>query len=379
MISQIQIRHKLNSLIGFNLAAITAAFMLASCSGQGDDVIDPDANERNETALIVVNDDSGGELAQYYEVSGLVNQTEYESVNGEQLGKDVDAIYEAYENVFLHSNATGEITVLDLSNRRKLATISGFPTGDAGQLSGMAFSNLSQGWVIAYGSDTLYHIDVRNHVLVRRIPLPGNPTAITTLDNRVMVCLQDSNGTGLIGEIASNDPDFTFNVKLELPRPAFFAGIDTDADFLILLFPGALVDDPNTREIDTDPLLYAVDLLDYSIAFDIPFFAPSMNEYVGRHPNFATLTRDSYLYLATSDGLKRIDTKSFGVISDFFPGKAYSVVAADYWTDLVYAVPTNAPTTVERKTKRDQTLPSFSVDHPIRSMSFVSTSKVQLP
>ena len=358
---------------------LSAGLALASCSGQGDDVIDPDANERNETALLAVNSDGQGEVAQYYEVSGVVGQSEFESANGQSLGMEVDAVYEAYENIYLHSNEAGEITVLGLGDRKQKATIGGFPVGDTVGLSGMAFSNLSQGWVIAYGADTLYHIDIRNFALVRRIPLPGTPTAVTTLGNQVYVGLENSDGTGAIGVLASNDPDFVVDVKVQLPRPPFFAATDEEADYLILLVPGAETDDPDTREIDTDPLLYAVDLLDYSFAFDIPFFAPPMRDYVGRHPNFATLTRDSYLYLATSEGVKRLDTKSFGVISDLLPGKSYSVVAADYWTDLVYAVPTNAPNTVERKTKRDQTLSAFTLDRPVRSITFVSTSKVSAP
>ena len=370
----------MNTLIkrinGLYIASLLSALVLVSCTGKGDDLIDPDANERNETALLAINNDVSGEVAQYYEVSGVVNQTEYESINGEILGKRVDAIYEAYENIYLHSNATGEITVLGLGNRQKKATISGFPFGDNGVLNGMAFSNLSQGWVIAYGADTLYHVDVRNFALVRNIPLPGNPTSVATLDTKIFVGLENPDGTGAVGVLTSNDPDFQVEVKVELPRPPFFAATDPDADYLILLIPGAETDDPNTRVIDTDPVLYAIDLLDYSFAFDIPFFAPSMRDYVGQAPNFATLTRDSYLYLATTDGVKRIDTKSFGVISDHFPGKAYSVVAADYWTDLVYAVPIDAPNTVERKTKRDQTLATFTLDHPVRSIAFVSTSKV---
>ncbi len=367
----------LKRINGLYVASVLSALMLVSCTGKGDDLIDPDANERNETALLAVNNDASGEVARYYEVSGVVNQAEYEVVNGEALGKEVDAIYEAYENIYLHSNATGEITVLGLSDRKKKAVMSGFPFGEIGTLNGMAFSNLSQGWVIAYGADTLYHVDARNFALVRSIPLPGNPTSVATLDTRILVGLENADGTGAIGVLTSNDPDFQVEVKVQLPRPPFFAAVDMDADYLVLLIPGAETDDPNTQVIDTDPLLYAIDLIDYSIVFDIPFFAPSMRDYVGKHPNFATLSKDSYLYLATTDGVKRIDTKSFGVISDHFPGKAYSVVAADYWTDLVYAVPTNAPNTIERKTKRDEQLSTFSLDSPVRSIAFVSTSKVQ--
>lgn len=360
----------------------TALLFWAGCSGKGPDMIDPAADERNETALLAVDMGGKGEVVHYYEVDGVVDQAEYQTANGEELAVPVDAIYEAYENVYLNSNATGEIVVLDLETRRKLATITGFPTpdgnqnGDTGSLCGMAFSNLSQGWVVAYGSRRLHHIDAQNFVLVGSIPLPGNPTAVTTIDNRVFVAMRNDDGTGSIGVMRSNDPDFKVDIIARFPRPPFFAEVNSDGEFLIVLIPGAEVDDPNTNEIDTDPRFFVIDMFDYSLDFELPFFSPSLHEYVGRHPNFVDLSKDFYLYLATPEGVKRIDTKSWGVVQDFLPGKAYSVVAADYWTDLVYAVPTDSPTTVERKTKREQTLPSFTVDHPVRSIAFVSTSKV---
>lgn len=353
-----------------------------ACSGKGPDVIDPAADERNETALLAVNGGGAGEIAHYYEVEGVVDQAEYLTANGVELGLPVDAIYEAYENVYLHSNAAGEIVVLDLETRKKLGHITGFPTpegtdsGKRGELCGMAFSNLSQAWVIAYGSPNLYLVDARNFVLVRSIPLPGNPTAVTTVDNRVFVAMENEDGTGSIGLLRSNDPDFAVEIKGQFPRPPFFAEVNPDGEFLVVLVPGREEDDPNTNDIDTDPWFYVMDLFDYSMPFELPFFAPPLREYVGRHPNFADLSKDSYLYLATPDGVKRIDTKSWGSISDFLPDKAYNVVAADFWTDLVYAVPADAPNTVERKTKGEQRLSTFTLDNPVRSIRFVSTSKV---
>lgn len=352
------------------------------CSGEGDAVIDPAADERTETALIAVNNGTAGELAHYYEVQGLVDQVEYRTANGEDLSAPVDALYEAYGNIYMHSNATGEIVVLDLKTRKKLGKITGLPTpegrdsGTVGRLCGMAFSNLSQAWVVAYGANNLYLVDARNFVLVRAIPLPGNPTAVTTIDNRVFVTMENADGTGSIGMIRSNDPDFTVEIKGEFPRPPFFAQVNPDGEFLVMLVPGRAEDDPATNEIDTDPRFFVFDLFNYTIAFELPFLSPPLLEYVGKHPNFAYLSKDSYLYLASSEGIKRIDTKSWGVLSNFFSGKSYSVVAADYWTDLVYAVPTDALNTVERKTKQEQTLPSFTLDNPVSSIIFVSTSKV---
>lgn len=360
----------------------TFSFLSFACSGEGPEVVDPAADERNETALLAVDKGGIGELAHYYEVDGIVDQSEYRTVNGEDLTVPVDAVYEAYENVYLHSNAAGQIVVLNLNTREKVGLIAGLPTPDSttaggkGTLCGMAFSNLSQGWVIAYGSPYLYLIDARNFVLVRSIPLPGNPTTVTTIDNRVFVTVENADGTGSICMTHSNDPDFNVEIKAQLPRPAFFTEVNPDGQDLIVLIPGLAEDDPTTNEIDTDPRLFVFSLLDYSTAYDQPFFAPSMREYIGKQPNFADLSKDFYLYLATSDGVKRLDTKSWGSITHFLGEGGYNVVSVDYWTDLVYAVSTSAPNVVERKTKRGQILSSFALDNPIRSIRFVSTSKV---
>lgn len=352
------------------------AIVLTGCSGEGPEITDPDAGLRNQTAMIAVEGSGGGEITHYYEVSGTIEQAEYEAVNGQPLGMSIDAIYERYEKLWLHGNDAGTITVLDLTTRQELGRITGFPTGDSGGLNGMAFSNLSQGWAIAYGSGNLFHIDARNFALVRAIPLPGEPTAITTIDNRIFVGLETADGAGAIGLLHSNDPDLAVQIIATLPRPPIFLGINSDKVNMPVVMPGEEADDPATPEIDTDLRLTMIDLQTYQIPYQGRLFAPPLREYVGLHPNYAALTEDFFLYLATPDGVKQIDTKAWGSIANFITGGSYSVVAADYWTDLVYAVPTATPTSVERWTKDRTALPAITLDNPARSIRFVSSSKV---
>ncbi len=363
---------------------------LFSCGTQGPDVIDPGADERRETALMAVETGSGGEIARFYEVTGGLDQTEYEKANGDPLGLPIDALYEtAGEQLWLHSNQAGKIIVLDLATRQKRAELDGFPAGDTAVLSGMAFSNYSQGWVIAYGSPNVFHVDARNLVRVGTIGLPGNPTAITTndqyngdlesvsRDNRVYIAIEKEDGTGALATFHSNDqPDFNVTTTVDFPRPPFYIDVNPDGQFLVALVSGEERDDPETYEIETDPLLFIVDLLSDEVVFERPFISPSLTDYVGRHPNFASLTEDSFLYLATPEGVMRIDTKAWGQFDNIMPGKSYSVVGADYWTDLLYAVPTDAPLTVERSSKNGGLLDPLTLDNPVRSIRFVSSNRV---
>ena len=353
--------------------------VIAGCSGQGPDVVAPGAEERNQTAILALGDEGNGELGRYYEADEALLEEEYATANGTPLGLDPDAIYERYEKLWVFDNDAGTIAVLNLLNRKEIGRIEGLPNGDsgtAGHLNGLAFSNLSQAWAIAYGSGSLFHIDAQNIVAVRRVDLPGEPTAITTIDNRVFIGLEMADGTGAIGLMRSNDPDLGVQVIATMRRPPVFTAINADQQHIVMLVPGEEADLPETGIIDTDPALMLLTLSDYSFVFDGRIIAPNLRDYVGRHPVFATATKDYFLYLATSEGVKRIDTQAWGDFIDFLPGKAYSVVAADYYTDLVYAVPTSSPTTIERITKHEDRLSDLNTAVPVNAITFVSTSKV---
>ncbi|MGE3801460.1 MAG: YncE family protein [Candidatus Kapaibacterium sp.] len=371
----------------FLLTALSS--LLLSCSTQGPDITDAEADERRETALFAVDKEGAGEITRFYEATTTLAQSEYEQANDEMLGMPIDALYEASgEQLWLHSNTLGKIVVLDLGTRQKRAELTGFPAGDTAALNGMAFSNYSQGWVIAYGAHNVFHIDVRNLVRVGSLPLPGNPTAITTndqydaggdnvsRDNRVYVAIERADGTGELVGFHSNDPDFIVEGIVEFPRPPFFIDVNPDGQFLVALMPGAETDDPGTFAIETDPTFYVVDLRADQIVFERPFISPPLRNYVGLQPNFATLTDDSFLYLATPDGVIRLDTKAWGEYDYIFSGKSYSVIGADYWTDLLYAVPTDAPNSVERISKNGTGYSPLTLDNPVRSIRFVSTNRI---
>ncbi len=178
------------------VAVLVLGLLVVGCSGQGEDIIDPGAGDRDQSALLALVEADMSDLGRYSELSGVVSSTEYSDLNGGENLPTIDGIYEAFDQIYLHHNSTGTITVVDAKTRVKMADIEGFPFGDEGHLCGMAFSNLSQAWVVAYGSKFLYLIDAQNLVLVPPIPLPDNPTAVATSGNRVFVAMGREVGTG---------------------------------------------------------------------------------------------------------------------------------------------------------------------------------------
>jgi hypothetical protein len=349
---------------------------LAGCSGTGPEIIDPGAEDRTQTALVAVAGDQASNIARYYEPEGLVEGREYEAANGVPLDLTVDAMYERDDQVWLNDDSAGTIAVLDLNTREEIGRIEGFPTGDDGHLNGMAFSNLSQAWAIAYGSGEMFHIDARNHVKVRDIALPGEPTGIATVDNRVLIGLQRPDGTGSIGLMHSNDPEFEVDEIVDLERPPVVVSVTPDDEFLALILPGDSVDNAETPFIDTDPRLVIVDLLNYSIQFDDRFIGPPLLGYVGQQPTFSSSTLDFFIYLATKDGLLRVDTKAWGQVTPLLADQGYSVVGSDYWTDLVYAVPTSDLTRIERVDKKENRLDPVQFSGTVRAIQFVSSNTV---
>ena len=377
------LRFRENNLSGRTLALLTIPLLLViGCSGEGPDVVLPGAEEMNQTAILGVEGSEGGEVFRYAQGSESLIAAEYEGANGEKLDIGVDAVYERYEKIWLIDNESGTIVILGLGDRREQGRITGLPRNDSAtpgaRMSGMAFSNLSQAWLLVYGTKSLIHIDARNLVAVRTVELPGEPTAIVTIDNRVFLGLQNEDGSGSIGLMRSNDPDLGVEVVATTRRPPIFMGLNSDEQHIAMIVPGETDDLPETPVFDTDPALFMMDLLDYSLPFDGRIIAPNLLDKIGHHPMFASLTKDFFLYLATPEGVKRIDTQAWGDFIDFLPGD-YSVVAADYYTDLVYAVPNQDRTQVERITKFEERLPNLTLPSPVNTITFVSTSKVTTP
>lgn len=352
------------------------------CSGEGPDVVLPGAEEMNQTAILGVGAGDGSEVFRYAQGSESLIAAEYESANGEALSIGIDAVYERYEKLWLVDNQSGTIVILGLGDRVEQGRIEGLPRNDSAtpgaRMNGMAFSNLSQAWLLVYGTKSLIHVDARNLVAVRTVELPGEPTAITTIDNRVLIGLEMADGSGAVGLMRSNDPDLGVEIVATMRRPPIFMGVNSDEEHVAMIVPGETADKPETPVVDTDPALVMIDLLDYALPFDGRIIAPNLLNLIGRHPAFASMTKDFFIYLATPEGVKRIDTQAWGDFIDFLPG-SYDVVAADYYTDLVYAVPSSNRSQVERITKFEERLPTLTLPGPINAMTFVSTSKVTTP
>ena len=362
-----------------HLLPILTTVLLASCSGQGPDVVDPESGSRNQLGLIAIENDNGGELVRYNRSRGIENPTEYTSANSAPLGMAVDAIYEAsYDKIYLHHRAEGMMTVLDVRTRKKVTEISGFlPSADSG-LSGMAFSNLAQGWVIAYGTKKLYHVDAVTLSVVDRqtVDLPGRPTAVATggtSSTAVFVGMQLDDGSGQVGILQSNAGGiFTIERTLNFRTPIIYMAVDPDGANLILVSAGA---DAVGSSPAIPPRIHAVRLGSYEIDYERDIDAPSLQRYIGQPPTFAGMSKEAFLYLATASGVLRLDVRASGQGGIYYNGIS-SVIGVDYWSDYLY-IYNEGEKAVVPITNEANELEHVAIPGTVNAIHFVTPSKVR--
>ena len=116
----------IRTIVSASLLTALLLVVLPGCTTTGPDVVDPKVNERTETALFAIQEGTNGEMLRYSEQNGVVSAQEYQKANGVALGRPIDAIYEAYDSLFLHDRTSGTITVLDLQTRKKIGELTGF-------------------------------------------------------------------------------------------------------------------------------------------------------------------------------------------------------------------------------------------------------------
>lgn len=361
------------------LTTLLLATLLASCSGEGEQIVDPDARERSETIFLTAGADAS-RLDRYREATSELVKDEFTTVNGTPLGLGVDFAVERYDRLWLVDGdgdvGSDQIVVSSVIDRTELGRIARQP-GDSAKIIGLAFSNLSQAWTIAHGMSEVRLIDALNVVAVRSVPLPGEPTSIATADNRVFVGIEKADGSGAVVMFRSNDPDLEVSTVADVRRPPIHLSKNSDDFHLVGIIPGEESDIGSTPEVDTDPALLVIDLATLDVVFDGRFISPNLREHVGAFPSFAAPTKDFFIFLATNEGIKRVDTKSWGRASNVTTdGTGYAMVAADYFTELVWAVPSGRPTAVDRIAGDFTRLESLTFDDPITAMVFVGTGRV---
>jgi hypothetical protein len=348
----------------FRLLALCVAVTAAACSGKGPDVTDP--NVRSQVSLIATSGTNGDRLMQYSEASGVVTEDAYASANHDSaLGLPIDAIYPANARLYLHHRATGTITVLDADTRKKSGTITGFPASADSGLCGMAFSNLSDAWVISYDSRLLYLVDGVNNVIAQAIPLPGNPTAVGATGTKVFVGMILPDGRSQVAVLSSNG-DFSIERTIDFPSPVIYASANTDRSEMLFITAGSE---------SSAPTLHYVNATEFNTIFEVPFNSPALTSYIGKEPMFAAISENFYLYVATPVSLVRVDTQGRSEMLDWLVGN-YRVVGVDRWNDLVYAA-MEGVSNVQRVEADGSQLDDITLPSPVKAIAFLSSNRVQ--
>lgn len=346
-------------------AAAIVALSLAACSGEGPEVIDPNSDKLAQQSLFGVDKAGSGELMRYNELSGAFTQDEYQAVNGEALGRKVDAIYEHGDRLFLHHRDDGAITKLDLATRKKLALIEGFPAKGDGNMCSMAFSNLSQAWVVCYGSKNLFLVDAVLNVVADTIALPDNPTCVATFKEFVFVCMERADGTGAIGVLRSNSGGvFTIEKTISLASPALYAIPTSDYRDLMVLAAGNAA---------SKPRVYYVGIPELESRFDTEIEAEPLTSYLGQEPTYVAVSGTDNMYLALPASVVQIPYNGFAF--EIFSG-SFPVIAVDRGSELLYAYEPVSKV-VKRRLASGQEIADLSVPAAVRSIFFLGTNRIR--
>jgi hypothetical protein len=342
------------------------ALLIAGCSGKGPDLVDPETNQRAQTVLLAVDKGGSGELDHYSELTGAITPNSYAAANnGESLGKPIDAIYENNNHLYLHHRDAGEISVLDLRTQKKLSTLSGFPGGVEGQMTSMAFSNISQAWVVCYNSPNLYHVDQDSLVIADTFALDGNPTNVGTNGRYVFVSTEQPDGTAKVHIFQSNFVTFGFEKTLTLPSPVIYSAPSSDNfEFVIVTAGGVGETKPKVHFIRMDAL---------EMSDEIELDSDPLTAYIGKEPNFAAYTRDDFLYLALPSMVGQVDVRG-RYMNEWYSG-SYPVLGVDYASGLFYAYSPGSMV-VKRKSVAGEELPDLNVPSDVRSIFFLGTNRV---
>ncbi len=369
-----KISAKINTL--YIALPLLATLVMAGCSGQGPDVVDPASGSRNQLALIAVDNGDGGELVRYNRSRGIESTSEYTDANGLPLGMAVDGIYEsAYDRLYLHHRAEGTMTVLDVRTRKKVAEIAGFHASADSGLTGMAFSNLSQGWVIAYGAKKLYHVDAVTLSVVdhQTVDLPGYPTSVATSGTAVYVGMQLDDGTGQVAILRSNAGGiFTIERTLSFATPIIYMIADPEGTNMVMISSGG---NPAGASAAIRPRVFGIRLGSYEVDYERDLDIPSLFGAIGKQPTYVGISNEAYLYIATSNKVVRVDTRASGQGDDYYFGPT-GVIGVDYWTNTLY-VYNRAEGSLVPISSDSQELDHVMIEGDVRAMHFITPSKVR--
>lgn len=347
-----------------------ACVALVSCTGQGPDVIDSESGVRSQVSIMAIGSGATNELAIVKEPDGISSTTAFADANGAPLGRAIDGIYESFDQLFLLHRATGTISVIDIATRRRLAEIGGF--GDStSALCGMAFSNLSQAWVIDHNSSSVYHVDAINDKLVDTFAIQGRPTSVATIDDKVFVASMLDDGSGLVSVFQSNFTSFSIDKTLTYPSPIVFMSANRAGNVMVLVSAGAPGGKPSVHTVTLNPI---------APARERELDARDLRGYIGLSPEFAGVTNDNYLFIATPDIVLRVDIGAITRTPEKWLRGSFAALGVDEWSGLMYAYDPAAAAIRRVAVTPDgqiEDLADFPVPAPISAIEFVKSTMVR--
>jgi hypothetical protein len=356
------------SIRGISLLCVGLLF--AACSGKGPDVVEPGTGSRSQTSILAIDNGAESELAIVKEPDAVTSTHAYLDANGAPLGRRIDGVFQKFNRLFLLHRSSGSITVVDLATQQKRAEITGFSDSDSGSaLCGLAFSNVSQGWVIDHDRPFVFLIDAVNAKLVDSLPIEGKPTAVAASGNDVFVASQLPDGSGLVSVFKSNFTTFRIDTRLTYPSPIVFMAPNGLDDAMVLVSAGA----PGAK-----PVVYMVKTATMLQSGERALNASSsLAQYIGTVPEFATVTHESYLYIAAGDRVFRLDVRSgrLGSGPQTWYDGTFTTIGADYWTDLVYLYDPGT-SALKRLDANGDELSPLALPAPVTAIEFVNTSSV---
>jgi hypothetical protein len=347
------------------LSPLALCLILFACSGQGPDVVDPASNARSQSSILAIDAAGGSELAIVKEPDGVINPDAYADANGEALGRRIDGLHQSFDRLFMLHSEAGALTIVDIATRAKRAEIGGFVASPA-QLCGLAFSNLAQGWVIDYNTPAVFHIDAVNLELVDSLPIEGKPTGVATLGTKVFVASEMPDGSAQVVVFQSNFTTFRIDNRYTYPNPIVFMSASGSDDAMVLVSAGAPGGKPGVHVIKGATMQQSSERT---------IDASDLRRYIGRVPEFAAVTRENYLYLATAEELYRIDVQSSRLTADRWLEGEHSTIGVDHWTELLYVHEPSAGT-IRRFMGSGEEIAPMPVPAPVSAIEFVNSSLV---
>jgi hypothetical protein len=350
------------------LPLLLLCLLFAACTGQGPDVVEPNGDARSQKSIVAVDVEGGSELSIVAEPDGMTRSGAYADANGAPLGRHIDGIYESdFKSLYLVHRATASISVINVETRQKRAEITGF--GDStSSLCGIAFSNLSQGWAIDYDRPFVYQFDAVSFVLVDTLPIEGRPTSVAATGDYVFVGSQLADGSGVVSIFRSNFSTFAIEKRLSYPSPVIFMEPTSSGEAMIFVSAGTP---------DGKPMVHSFKISTMAQTGERALNAPALTNRIGTVPEYATISSDNYLYIATADQIYRVDIGTSRLSSPplkWLEGE-FDVIGVDEWSNLLYAYERSSQS-LKRLDADGNELGAVAVAGPVSAIEFVNPSQV---